>query len=172
MKLAIKSTKPAVDSAMKPSLVERLLKALDFSPENVVQSASEQPRLFMQAAEYRMEKYRARVAAKMHRDAVSAAISLSIREDARQVGERTTEAQLEAMLLTNVKVSHVEQEYATADAEQEHAWLLMEAYRQRRDCLKIVADLVGTEIAMQKAVAMGAEKMTSVRSKLRDKWPS
>lgn len=153
------------------SLVGRLLKALDFSPENIVQSASEQPRLFMQAAEYRMEKYRARITAKMHRDAVSAAMSLGMREDARTAGTRITEGQLDAMLLTNIQISRVEREYAEADAEQEYAWLLIEAYRQRRDCLKIVADLVGTEIAMQKAVAAGAEKIASVRDNLRKKWP-
>lgn len=161
---------PSVGPSGGPS-AESLLKHLDFSPEDVVRSASLQPRLFMQAAEYRMEKFRARTTAKMHRDVVKAEQSLQLREEARNAGEKITEAIVEASLLKVPEVLEAEAEYAAADEAQEFAWLLVEAYRQRRDCLRIVSDLVGAEFAMQKAAAAGAEKIASVKDKLRKKWP-
>lgn len=153
------------------TVVEDLLRSLDFSPEDVVRSAALQPRLFMQAAEYRMGTYRNRTTAKMQRDVTRAEQSRIFREAAREAGEKTTEAGVEAALLLDPKVIAVEADYAAADEAQEFAWLLVEAYRQRRDCLRIASDLVGAEFAMQRAVSAGAEKIAAVKDKLHKKWP-
>ena len=151
--------------------VERLLKKLDFSPEGVVDAAAEQPRLFIQAGEYRIAMFRRKLEASARYDLERSKHSLSIREESRESGEKITEAGITDRLNTNPQVITASKDLTDAEEGEEAGRLLLEAFRVRRDCLRIVAELVGSELSLQKALSMGTTKLEGVRKKLRNRWP-
>lgn len=151
--------------------IPKLLKALDFTPETIAQAATEQPGLFMVAAEYRVDKLRARATAAVAHERIRAEQSLKLRAEARESGEKLTEAGIQDHLAVNRYAQEAAGSLAAAEESEEFAKLLLEAYRMRRDCLRVVAELVGVEVAMQKAVEAGAQQLAKLRPKLQEKWP-
>jgi hypothetical protein len=53
----------------------------------------------------------------------------------------------------------------------EYSKLVVEAFRMRRDSLRIVGDLVRDEISIVRAVEQSAEKVQETRRKLKERFP-
>jgi hypothetical protein len=151
--------------------VDELLANLEFSPESVVTAACEQPKFFVQAVEYRMLTYGAATRARMAFDSGEAARALDLRHQARISGDKMTEGNLKELLLTDEAVMELDRLQHAAEEEEEWAKLLVEAFRMRRDCLKIVGELVGQEQATRQYYENSADKMTRAREDLKRKYP-
>lgn len=158
-------------SPLADTKLERLLRKLDFSAETVAEAATEQPRLFFEAAEYRVDKMRQYLQLEMDVARIRADRSLAERKHARDNEQRITEGNLAELLTVNPKVIELQNQLAEAEANNEYAKLLLEAYRHRRDCLSVVERLTGAERAMQKLVDANLEEMRKVRRNLEGKYP-
>jgi len=151
--------------------LDELISSLDFMPENVVQAAAEQPKLFLRAADYRMAKYRKYVQAEGRLEAERAATSLRLREQARLNGERLTENHIAELLTVDDNLRRLRAEVESAREADEYAKLLLEAYRMRRDCIRVVAELSSAELAMARIVEEGREALHKAKKALAEKYP-
>lgn len=142
-----------------------------FSPEGIVDAAVEQTQLFLDAIGYRMEQMEASMSSKASYEVTRADEATKLRERAVANGERLTENSLEEKLLLSLKVSGALKRNQEAARKDEYSKLLLEALRMRKDCIRFVADLTTTEHMVRKAAEMGAERVSEVRTKLRDKYP-
>ena len=159
------------NSAAKRTNVEDLLNRIDFSPENVVDAAAQNPGMFVEAIRYRVETMGARNAAKMSWERVQAEHELLIRKTAKDLGEKMTEGAIESLLLVDEDVTEARHAFDAADESDEFAKLLVEAFRMRRDSLQVVGNLMRSELSLQSAVEAGAGKLAETRRRLKDRFP-
>ena len=165
-------TSPAEEPEETPQIsVADLLARIDFSTDNVVAAAAENPVLFVKAIGYRLQCMRERSAAKMLWEQGQAGADLTIRSDARKVGEKVTERFIEEQVLLDPAVADMAKKFTEADELDEYSKLVVEAFRMRRDCLRIVGDLTRDELSLAKAAEAGMERMESTRSQLRKRFP-
>ncbi len=160
---------------MKPSTshlvnVKALLDRIDFSTDNVVAAAAENAPLFRIAIDYRIECLRLRTAAKMTWEVAKAEKELKLRHEARSNGDRITERHVDALLLVDPKIVVLHKEYSKADETDEYSKLIVEAFRMRRDCLRIIGDLTPDDLSIQRALEAGHEKLATIRKQLNDKF--
>ena len=140
---------------------------LAYTVETVLSAAVEQAVLFGAAANYRVVKMRARAAAEIELERIRADVELTIRKQARDTDEKVTEGHIKALLTANKTVQYQQNRVAEAEAEDEYAKLLLEAYRHRRDSLEVVGQQSGAERAMSRMVEEGLQES---RRELREKY--
>jgi hypothetical protein len=157
--------------APKDSSVVTLLSKIDFSPDNVVGAAADQALLFVEAIQFRLSCLEKRSDAKMAWERIKAETELNIRKEYRDLGSKITEGNIDSLTLLDKSVSAAAKAYAEADVYDEYSKLVVEAFRMRRDCLRIVDDMTRDEVGLQRAAETGAEKMRDSRRKLRDRFP-
>ena len=162
---------PEETPAGRPISISLLLQSIDFSTDNVVEAAAKNPGLFVQAIEFRFQCLRKRNAAKMAWEKQMAQADLNIRKAARESGEKITERYIEEQVLLDSGVSFLAEQFSAADEMDEYSKLLVEAFRMRRDCLKIVGDLTRDELSLARAAEAGTERLEATRKKLREKFP-
>ena len=148
-----------------------LLRALDFSEEEVVDASKQQPVLFMEAARYRAQTMRRRMEAEAALSVLRAGRASRFRADKREIGDKVTEGQVSEKLNLDRKVIAGAARLATAQVEEEYAKLLMEGYRMRRDALKITADVIGAEVYISKMNSGETTELAKIKSKLMSKYP-
>src|SRR5205085_3834483 len=151
--------------------INTLLAKIDFSADNVINAASQQPVLFLQAIEFRIKCLRDANIAKMVWERERAAEELLIRKDALQSGMRVTEGNIDAQLLVNQTISDLGAAHSRAAEMDEYSKLIVEAFRMPRDCLRIIGDLTRDDLSLQRASEESTEKMRETRRKLKEKFP-
>lgn len=154
-----------------PINIASLLNKIDFSPERVVDAACENSLLFVQAIEYRRQCLEKAKNAKMSWEKGKAEKDLSIRRNARQNDEKVTEGHITSQILVDPGVDKLAQELSKAEVHDEYSKLVVEAFRMRRDCLRIVDDLVRDEVGLQRAVEAGSEKLQKLRKDVSERYP-
>lgn len=152
--------------------LKKLLQKIEFSSDNIVAAAADNSALFLKAVEYRIQAYRAKSAAKMALETMQAEKELKIRGQAREIGERITERNVEALLLIDKEVRNQMEAFNQADEEEEYSRLVVEAFRMRRDCLRIIGDLVRDEMSLQRAAEIGTQNLREVRKRAGTRFPS
>lgn len=151
--------------------VEKLLSELDFSPESVIHTATRSARLFMDAAEYRIQCLRERNRTDRVADQTRADKALKLRGQAQALGEKLTEEGLKQMLLIEPSIIKAVEARDTAEEMDEWAKLLLEAFRMRDHDLEIIGRITGSEIAYSKALEAQAENQNTIRKNLKKKYP-
>ena len=151
--------------------VRLLLANLSFQPENVVSAAQQTPGMFRDAAEYRRLCLFERNRAKLKYESEAAAFSLKVRKAARDVGEKLTNDEINAKVTASLRLMPFAQARDRAEEGEEYSHLLVDAIRVRRDCLRMIADLVRQEISMQSAVEANRGPVDQLRAKLRARYP-
>jgi hypothetical protein len=165
-----KSRTPAEETSPTGDISE-LLTQIDFSTDNVVAAAAGNPRLFVRAVDFRVQAMRKRSAVKMAWEKAQAEADLDIRANARQSGEKITERYIEEQVLLDPTVSRLAKAFSQADELEEYSKLIVEAFRMRRDCLRIVGDLAREELSLAGAVEAGTERLGALRQKARERFP-
>lgn len=158
-------------SATPYSRIQELLKKLDFQPQNVLDAAANNPGLFKLAIDFRLECLRRRNQMKMQYEQTSAEKELAIRKEARETRTKITNDEVTALLLVDKVVAASRRQFEAADEMDEYSKLVVEAFRMRRDSLRIVEDLVKDEMGLQRAVEQTAEKVAETRRKLYERFP-
>jgi hypothetical protein len=154
--------------------LQALLKKLDFADDNVEQASLEQAKLFVGVSSIRIQKMRARQKYASMVEVKKAALGLRFRKEAREEGEKLTEAHISARMARDKKLRALEDRLAQAEAEEEFAKLLVEAFRMRRDALRIIGDHRNNEaLALRSGIGRTKlmEDVTNARERLRKKYP-
>ena len=130
------------------SLVGDLIRKLAIISENNVIEAVNQPLLFIEAAKYRVDKMRSTKAAEGALEAFAAERAMRIRAKGTRTGEgRITDSYVKATLQKNPRYRELSAAIDDAEAKEEFSKLLLEAYRMRRDAIKIISDTNGFNAA-------------------------
>lgn len=111
---------------------------------NVKNEAMEQPMLFIQAARYRVARMRDVSRAKSELEATMSGLSLVVRAKGRGQ-ERMTEGYVKARILKNPKTKLLQRALQKAEEREEFSRLLLEAFRMRRDAIRIIAEMQNYE---------------------------
>lgn len=154
--------------------LDRLLLGLDFDDTDIVGATLKQPKLFLQACDYRIAKMRSRRIAESKLALLKAELSLAKRANAAKHGDRLTEGNLAEWLTQDPDFRKATRALAQAQEMEEHAKLLVEAYRQRRDVCRIIADISRSDEygnSRRDMVAEQATAMVAMRKKLAQRYP-
>lgn len=127
------------------SVEQKLIDSLRIVSEDIKQEAMDQPTLFLAAARYRVDMMRKRAKAGAELEAKKARLTVAIRNKKNEKGEKMTEGTLKATIEKNEVVMAMRDASDRAYEDEEFAKLLVEAYRQRRDSIRIVADMQAYE---------------------------
>jgi len=150
--------------------VLRLIDRLRFDGETIVEDAMEQPRLFIEAARYRVRCLRKAMQARMALDTLRAELGAKARQQLSVNDERVTERKVEEVITSNAQWRKALELKQAVEAEEEMAKLLIEAFRQRQSCLKVVSDMATSEISLQAASESYRQKIDEVRKGLRKRY--
>lgn len=151
--------------------LEELLERLSFPEEGLQQAVLEQAKLFMEAADFRIAKMRAYQGAKRELDGAKTQISLRLRAKyaVPQKGKKAlTERHLTDLVEQTQTVKVASAALDKAERLEEWAKLLLEAYRQRRDSLKIMAQFAYVEENFRVGVG---DRMKETRERLKSRLP-
>lgn len=148
----------------------KLLGRIEFQPENVVSAAAENSMLFAEAIQYRVDCLRKRNAARMCYERLRAQTDSEIRAEARDANLKITNPEVEAMLTLNTALEEENRRFLHAEEEEEYSKLLVEVFRMRRDCLRIVENATREEVTFQRAAEEGAERAQEIRRRLRERF--
>jgi hypothetical protein len=157
----------------KPNVIE-LLDSIGFSPDNVVGAAAGQTGLFVKAINYRLACLQDKTRQDMDCKRISAEQELKIRKEAKANDEKLTESHIKSLLLVNKTVVASETQLAQAEAYDEYSKLVIEAFRMRRDCLKIVSENSRTEFYASGRTLdaeVEAERLAVLRQRTRERFP-
>jgi hypothetical protein len=155
-----------------PVNLEDVLDRLTFSEETLPTAVLEQAALYMEAARFRIRKMRQRQSGELELEQARARKAIFLRATMQKIpGKRgMTETHLNQLLDANPMLNGLKKKIAEAGQIEEWAKSLQEALRMRRDCLKIYAGLLGTEMDMRiKDSDVGS--LTRARQRLRNKMP-
>lgn len=140
----MKSTAKKSPKVDNPVVVDLLAK-LDFEDHEVLSAATSQPALYMKACDYRVACMRKQQQAEFRLDVVRADTAAKLRDEYAERGEKIAEKLMNELLDGNKDVQAARVESETADRGEEYSKLLVEAYRHRRDALRVVADMMRAE---------------------------
>lgn len=124
----------------KKVTADSLLDSLAVLDENILAEAARMARLFARAAQYRVEKMRYRARAEAALEQWAAHLSLLYRSRAKG---KPTEAYYKARIILNKRHQRLTVEKEACERREELAKLILDAYRQRRDAIRIIADHKG-----------------------------
>ncbi len=120
--------------------IDRLIENLGIVDANILHEAARQPHLFIDASRYRVDCMRDRAQADARVAYLSARIATLIRQRYRDAGRKISEAQVKEQVAQNKKLREAQAHADNADAEEEFAKLLLDAYKQRRDAIRVTAE--------------------------------
>lgn len=163
-------TEKAYVQPLAAQKLQSLGSRLSFTQETILQDAADQPSLFLSAVEYRVECLRTSMRARMNLDAAEAEAGFRAREALAQLDEKITEKRVEELVRKDPERTEALEGKLEADAQEEASKLLVEAYRHRRDCLKLVGEMVSSEVSLQSAVETGRGRLDQVRRKARERY--
>ncbi len=144
-------------STTKPlsGIVDILVKGLDFDHSDLIAGISDQLRLFETASRYRISKMEARMLLDSKYELLRSEVAAAFRESCTERGEKFTVDSVKEAVTSEQSIQDLRAKLETAEREEEYSKLLLEAFRQRRDMLRMVVDLSkGEQIAMNDAAAI------------------
>lgn len=119
--------------------LQRLIKKLDFSEEDIEHAAMEQPTLAYEAARYRIQIMRERVQAEMAYEAKVSRYQARYREKKGDNGKRElTEGAVKDKVARLPRIRKLRRKYEMLMVVEEFARSLVFLYNQRLDCIKAV----------------------------------
>ena len=119
---------------------DELIAALAFEEETVMQAATRQPYLFVKAARLRVQTMREMARAEATLDQTEAEVGMSVRERAQATGTKITESGIGERIATDPQVREAQKQVRIAAAREELGKLMVEAYRHRRDSIRVIAE--------------------------------
>ena len=132
---------------------KELIEALDVDEMDVITAAKNQAVLYLRAARYRVKKMRARVKAKSFLEAIEAEKALLIRNRDTEKKAKKTESNIKQLVLRHPEVQKAIKALSQAEEEEELAKRLLDAYDHRGKAIRIVADLMGYEVSVEKRMS-------------------
>jgi hypothetical protein len=125
---------------------ESLIQSLALVDENILAEAARQPILFIDAARYRVGAMRRRAQAAAELDATRSRVALVLRarNNSGEREKKLTDAGVKDKVETQTAVRTLRAGMERAYEVEELSKLILEAYRMRRDAIRVIAE---TQIA-------------------------
>ncbi len=123
---------------------KQLIQKLPLISENILVEAAQQPSLFVEAAEYRVSIMRLRSQALTEYENWCSKLALHYRKS-KTKGERVTEGAIKDHVRINRNTRVLDIKLQRAFAHEEFSKLLLEAFRMRRDAIRVIAEAYNIE---------------------------
>lgn len=146
--------------------IQRLLDNLQISEEEVHLAAAKQASLYFEASRLRTRSARLHKKAEMEAEAIRSRLVLSVRDSLLAKGERPTDSLVKAHLTLVPEYQEAMKRVRLAEEKAEASKLLLEAYRHRRDALKIYLEQNRAEVGHLRNPMPPA-----IRKRLQAKYP-
>lgn len=130
-----------------------LIALLGIVDENIINTAREQPKLFVKAARYRVEKMRERARVGAELDVLKSTIKQQKRNKKDETGKKLPEAALTELMELDPRVQQLRAKSDDAYFWEELGKSILEAFRQRNSAIKIIAEAQQFE-AMRESVSI------------------
>ena len=172
--------KSAIDLLLEaPVDLRALISKLEFSEEDVARAAREQARLFLEASRYRVLCMRKRMKAEAAYKLLCSQESLKLRRAKRALADKKDKSALtEKFISDRVSVEpNVVQARRQLDLQtvyEEWGKLLVDAYKQRRDACRILAEIMGAEASAELRIVQSEASvrgMKHLRREVDSRWP-
>jgi len=125
-----------VRQSAKPKPSPDLAKRLKIDPERLHDELCDQPKLYYLASKQRVSAARARANVELELRAAKADVMLKL----KQSSPRTSVAVIQAQVFCDETVRELEGRLAECELDEELAKALVEAFRQRRECLGLLME--------------------------------
>ena len=120
---------------------ESLIKKLALISENIMGEAARQPALFIDAARYRVSKMRRRSQAVAELEVMRSKLALTIRAKKSASGSKLLrEGAVKEKITAHSVIQRLTAEMERAYEAEEFSKLILEAYRMRRDAIRVIAE--------------------------------
>jgi hypothetical protein len=153
----------------EPVDLQELIGGIDFEDEEILNASKAQGNLFLQASRLYIQKMRLRTSREAKLKEVTSIHSLRIRNRLQESGARVTEGHVTAKLEQLPRIKRAKERLERAKLHEEFCKLLLEAFRMRRDVLKIVGNLIGAEVYIARE-ATGHASLEKVKKKLEKRY--
>ncbi len=150
--------------------IRKLLSKLDFSIEGLAEASVEQAKLFERAAEYRTSCLRERLKAEAAYDLAKASRSLVLRHRAEAEGRKITEGLVGDSVTASRSVKESLALFIDAQVLDEYSKLLVDAFRMRRDSIRVLEDMTSNERRGAGAEAEAVTKLRAVKARLAKRY--
>jgi hypothetical protein len=150
--------------------VRKLLDRLEFSEGNLIEAAGEQAKLFYEATRLRTQKMRKRLHQEHLGDILRAQLSLEARSEFMAAGERFTTADLNSSVLSTPEWGEHIRLLEKALAVEDAAKMLVEAYRHRKEALRVILDQNRAELGLTRK-AVEIFNLHDIQRQLKKKYP-
>lgn len=150
--------------------IEKLLDKLDIDEVDVVTAAREQPGLYLKAARYRVKKMRSKRKAISELEQMRTELALQIRKKDTVNKRKRTESNIKELLMQKPELVQTMRKVSMAEEEEELAKRLLDAFDHRGKSIRVIADLIGVEVAMEKK--MGEYRnLVDLKKDVKSKYP-
>ena len=151
--------------------LSELIEVLDIADGDVLEAARKQPKLFLAAVNYRIQQMRKSNQQKSALEVYRSQLATKFRAARKEAGDRVTEGQVQERLLRDKQYLAMQREVDVAEEREEWAKLLLDAYRMRRDALKIMADQMGAELYLARHSEESTKALKNAKKNLEAKYP-
>jgi hypothetical protein len=151
--------------------VQDLLDTVPFQPENAMNAASTNTVLYTEAIRYRLQRLEKAFNAEKDWELAAAEADLKIRKDAKDNGDKITEAQIKNKILLDKRVAVLADARHRAEIFEEYSKLVVRVFEMRAEMLKTVASMVNRELPMAQTAAQASDRMKAERKKMRERFP-
>jgi len=152
--------------------VEQILESIDFDDEAVEHAARTLPKLFLEAAQYRVRTLRRRQVAERALDAARVDAAMAARQAAIDAGKKITEVALKELVEHNTDVRENQRTEHECRKLEEFAKLLLECLRMKKSAVQVVTEMKGAERAVERyfEAVQSKEGMENMRARAREKY--
>lgn len=154
--------------------LKELISKLDFTEEEVEHAAMEQPKLFLRASRFRVQKMRDRVEAELAYENLLAKLSSKYQERKDEKGKRElTEGAVKAKVQLKPEIQKLRHRMELAFVHEKASELIVEAYRSREKAIKVIIDARWAEGGklLRKVTEESGKKMSKrLGREIRDKY--
>lgn len=119
---------------------KELIRRLAIVDQDILSEAAKQPQLFMDAAAYRVAAMRKRARAVAEIEQKRAHLVLRKRAEKDEMGRKVTEGEIKASVEATKIIAELRDQVDRAYEVEEMAKLILEAYRMRRDAIRVIAE--------------------------------
>lgn len=144
---------------------KKLIAALGVTEENIFAEAARMAILFARAARYRVDTMRKKAVAEAALDACTSRLSLMYR--ARPSGKGKTEAYFKARIALNPRYQRLSRAKEDANHREELAKLIIDAYKMRRDAIKVIGEHRGLENIREESMFENSRQVRKLKAVVR-----
>lgn len=127
--------------------LELLMTQMDFTSETIMEAATNQTKLYLQASSLYARAVRELIASESALVVKKAEIGENIRAYAKARAEKVTEASIDQKRRISPEMVNPQTRYEQALTRKDWIWNLLEALRQRRDAIRVISELTRAELA-------------------------